>query len=451
MKILNLAYDNWEDGQELPKPNCVNIYGEGTFWDGYQLINHYLDRGLAYSDLENVIEEHEKFTTKRCKMSEVEERPNENFYYVINHFKIELTRLFIDTPIFGEEIPALLNGERPLSDIVIKYLKERNNFFLIFMTEHECDTERGYELTVKYIKSLGIDLEKLYIVNNNAKIDWLKKIHGDFKVKEHGLEFIPSSSTKVLERIGSTYKKEKEGKFFLCHNKSPKPHRYAMLMLLKKSGILEKDVNWSLVPPYYNFPIGNFYHSILDDNCLDILDEEVQYFNEIKLKTSDYEGDEGWFKPLSEINRESLPYWQQIPEKNKTFEESYVNIVTESLFSESPNVVQITEKSFRPFFFYQLPIIVASPHHISIMKQRYGFDFFEDIIDHNYDDKMNDTQRFFLIYKEIKRLYQNKDKVIEFYQNNYERLEANKQRVLDILKIKRDYMFFSNLTNITNR
>lgn len=451
MRVLNLVYDNWDIDSDLPKPNCVNIYGENTFWDGYGLINNYIDRGLGYKHLESVVEEHEKFTTKRCKMSEVDERPNENFYYIINHFKIELNRFFVDTPIHGEPIPALVEGKKPLSDEVIRYLKEKNNFFVMFMTEHECDSEKGYELTVKYIKSLGINLEKLYIVNNNAKLDWLKKIHGEFKVNEHGLEFIPNSSTVVLEKIGSTFKPEKEGKFFLCHNKSPKPHRYAILALLKKCGLLDTDVNWSLVPPYWNFPIGNFYHSIFDDYCLDILQEEVDFFSNIKLKVSDYEGDDGWFKPFSEIDRSLLPPWQQIPEKHKTFEESYVNIVTESLFSDSPNVVQITEKSFRPFFFYQLPIIIASPHHISIMKQRYGFDFFEDIIDQNYDDKMNDKERFFLIYKEIKRLHQNKESIIDFYKNNYERLEANKQRVLNILKLKRDYMFFSNLINITNR
>ena len=163
------------------------------------------------------------------------------------------------------------------------------------------------------------------------------------------------------------------------------------------------------------------------------------------MKTSDYEGEEGWFHPFSDIDKSLLPHWQQIPEKHKTYEESYVNIVTESLYTNSPNVVQITEKSFRPFFFYQLPIIFASPHHISIMKSRYDLDFFEDIIDHNYDDKLDDKQRFFETMREVKRLHENKDKVIEFYHNNYDRLESNKQKVLNILKIKRDYIFFSNL------
>lgn len=447
MRVLNLVYDNWPIDSEEPIPNCVNIYGEKTFWDGYNLINNYLDRMLSYEFLEPVLEESEKFTVKRCRFNEISERPEENFYYIINHYSIDLSRFFCVPHVHGENVQAILDGKKPLSNEVTKSLIEYDNLFLIFLTEHEPDSELGYKLTVDYLKKLGINLEKVYFVNNNAKIDWLKKIHGDFKVREHALEFIPNSSTRVLQKIGSVYKKEKEGKFFLCHNKSPKPHRYAILVLLKKIGLLDKDVNWSLVPTYWGYPVGNFYESLFDPTTIEILDEEIEYFNNIQMKVSDYEGDEGWFKPLQELDKTILPKWQQIPEKNKTFEESYVNIVTESMFSNCPNVVQITEKSFRPFFFYQFPIIIATPHHISIMKQKYGFDFFEDMIDHNYDDKMNDKQRFFDIFREIKRVYENKDKFIKFYENNFERFEANKQRVLDILKIKRDYMFFSNLTN----
>jgi hypothetical protein len=444
MITLNLVYDNWIEGEIKPIANCCNIYGPNTFWDPYDLIKHYLDKGLAYQFLEQVVEEHEKFQVKRCKMSEIQERPDEKFYYVINHYSIELHRLFQTETPHGETNQALIDKKRPLSDEVIRLLKENDKFFVMFMTEHECDTEKGFKLMVEYIQSIGVDLKKLYIVNNNAKLDWLKKIYGDHQVNEHGLEFIPSSSTMVLNRLGSNYKKEKEGKFFLCHNKSPKTHRYAVLCLLKKYGILD-DVNWSLIPSWYGYPIDDFYFPLFDRYMIEVLDDEIQYFNNIKMKTSDYEGDEGWFHPFSDIDKSMLPHWQQIPEKHKTYEESYVNIVTESLYTNSPNVVQITEKSFRPFFYYQLPIIFASPHHISIMKSRYGLDFFEDIIDHNYDDKLDDKQRFFETMREVKRLYENKDKIIEFYHNNYDRLESNKQKVLDILKIKRDYIFFSNL------
>lgn len=158
MITLNLVYDNWIEGEIKPIANCCNIYGPNTFWDPYDLIKHYLDKGLAYQFLEQVVEEHEKFQVKRCKMSEIQERLDEKFYYVINHYSIELHRLFQTETPHGETNQALIDKKRPLSDEVIRLLKENDKFFVMFMTEHECDTEKGFKLMVEYIQSIGVDL-----------------------------------------------------------------------------------------------------------------------------------------------------------------------------------------------------------------------------------------------------------------------------------------------------
>ena len=62
-----------------------------------------------------------------------------------------------------------------------------------------------------------------------------------------------------------------------------------------------------------------------------------------------------------------------------TFKNSYVNIVTETDFSD--DVIHITEKSLKPFYYYQLPIFVAPHNHLSELRKIYGFDMFDDIID----------------------------------------------------------------------
>jgi hypothetical protein len=135
----------------------------------------------------------------------------------------------------------------------------------------------------------------------------------------------------------------------------------------------------------------------------------------------------------------------RIPEKPVTFENSYVNIVTESSFIDSESVVHITEKSFRPFYFYQLPIFVSSHNHVKYLKEIYGFDMFEDVINHSYDDVVDDRNRLFEIMKEIKRLDENKEKIKEFYKKNYDRFEKNKNIIFNILKNADDYKFFRSL------
>ena len=110
----------------------------------------------------------------------------------------------------------------------------------------------------------------------------------------------------------------------------------------------------------------------------------------------------------------------------KTLQESYVNIVTESLF-EDCNKVHITEKSIRPFYFNQIPIILKSKHHIKNMREKFGFDFFDDIIDHSYDNISSDKERFYSIIKEIRRLFNNRQEIINFYKDNKKDLKKTEK------------------------
>jgi phosphoribosylaminoimidazole-succinocarboxamide synthase len=70
---------------------------------------------------------------------------------------------------------------------------------------------------------------------------------------------------------------------------------------------------------------------------------------------------------------------------------------------------------------------------------------FDDIIDHSYDEVLNDRDRLFKIAEEIKRLNNNKELVKEFYRNNYDRFEKNKNIIYNILKNTDDYLFFRSL------
>jgi hypothetical protein len=90
--------------------------------------------------------------------------------------------------------------------------------------------------------------------------------------------------------------------------------------------------------------------------------------------------------------------------------------------------------------------MVASQHHIKKMKELYGLDFFDDIIDHSYDNEPNHKKRLKMIVKEIKRINDNKDLFVRFYRNNQDRFENNKQKTIGLLDfINKDYDFFKSL------
>jgi hypothetical protein len=90
---------------------------------------------------------------------------------------------------------------------------------------------------------------------------------------------------------------------------------------------------------------------------------------------------------------------------------------------------------------------LASPYHVKYFKEKYGLDMFDDIIDHTYDNELDNKKRLNLLFNEIKRISENKDKFIEFYKNNQERFEKNKQIIIEIEKSKKDVQYFTSLIN----
>ena len=82
------------------------------------------------------------------------------------------------------------------------------------------------------------------------------------------------------------------------------------------------------------------------------------------------------------------------------------------------------------------------------MKDRFGFDMFDDVIDHSYDNEIDNSKRLFMVFNEIKKLLENKDKLIDFYKNNKNRFLNNREKVLDIYKSENDQNYFRNIVDI---
>jgi hypothetical protein len=420
-KYFNFIFDDFVNYDEQTTiANSQNLY-ERNMGECTMLIKHFIDESHNQN----------KFDYRKRKIDEVYQNNNEKFYYFIGHASYTLVELF--------------NINDPLNENVKKCLKGCNNFNVVFVTEHEPDSEEGFIVLMNYIKKNEFNSNQFYFINNNAKNDtYPKKFNFDINV--HDVEFLPSSSTIVLRNMGeSTYIPVKDGKFFMCFNKSPKPHRLSLLVLMMNNFLLD-DTNWSYIPSSFTYPKGDYYNGFFDVNDLKIFNEEIEYIYSLKIKKSDYENQDERFKEFSEVDLQGLPFWMRtVPIYPYNYENSYINIVTESMFLDNQNVIHITEKSFKPFYFYQFPMILATQGHIKKMKERYDFDFFEDVIDHSYDDESNQKVRLFKFVNELKKLNQKKEELKEFYKYNHDRFENNKQKVLNILKSEKDYEYFLSL------
>jgi hypothetical protein len=429
---INLVYDDWVDMYNTNQ-NGKKHFPDLHFGDIRHLIWSYLDKGLFFGYLQNTISNNEKFELKKCRINEVHERPDENFYYFITLHGFNYEQIF-----------KHIRFQEFFNQNLKNTLLNCKNFYVGFVTEHESDSEKGFLELNNFIIKNNLNPKQFYFINNNSLIDDIKKEHNS-DINVYKINFLPTSSTRVLEKAGEcSLITEKRGKFFMCFNKGPKRHRYALLCLLKKNNLLE-DTNWSLIPDYNPNAENEFYSHIFNSQEIESIKEEIKYFLNIGIKKNDYEIDADWIDNKGNFVENILPEWMLVPTLCVNHENSYINITTESQYLDENKVIHITEKSFKPFYYFQFPLILATHNHIKKMKELYDYDFFDDIINHEYDSEPNFKKRLYMFVQEIKRLNQNKEQIKEFYRNNQQRFIDNKNKVLKMLSDTSDFTFFKNL------
>ena len=434
MEKINLVYDKWDDEKDYPYPNLHETLGDQSFRDESGFFDFY----ERYFHVRHGFERN-CIPIKRNRIKDVYDNPQERFFYFIK-LSLNLTDVF-------------LSRKSKFSDEVIKCLKECRNFSVVFLTEHEGDNEEGFKLLLKIISDLSLNQNQFYILNNNSNLNTYNQKFNS-KINTVRLNLIPITCNSVFSQMPVEFNQNKIGKFFICHNRQQKPHRYAILSLLKKNNILE-NVNWSLTSGQKrNRHDWGFLDSVLSKEEIDELKDEIEYFFEIEIKNSDFE-DPSWFMMGNgEVNRDGFPELSgsagesgglMLPEHSLAHVNSYVNIVNESIFMDDTNTIHISEKSFRPFAFHQIPIIISTQNHIKKMKEEFGFDFFDDVVNHDYDGLPTIKERIKGAMNEIIRLNNNKDSIIDFYGKNKERFEKNRQIVCNIPDKLDDYNFFKSL------
>ena len=219
---------------------------------------------------------------------------------------------------------------------------------------------------------------------------------------------------------------------FQCFNNTNKPHRYGILSLLKHNNLLQY-VDYSLLRPKDFFPPTNYHESFIRhifslEMCEKIYDDYCFILNKGIPKYIESEGE--FIIDKSNKMPDNSKYHKNNPYKN-----AYINIVTESQY-EFENLVHITEKTVQPFYYSQIPIFVSAPLTIKNLKKYYDFDFFDDFINHSYDNETNPEKRMLMIVDEIKRLSENPEKIKNFYVSNKHRLLENQKKVELLSKSK---------------
>jgi hypothetical protein len=374
---------------------------------------------------------------------------NSDWHWIVNEPKLNqkfynIDDVTVDKDFFylisytTNQLRTILNGTFILSNEAIECCKKKN-LKILFLNFHEVNYDEFNVLQsiVTYISDLGLNDENFYYVNNNSKLEeYVNTLNS--KIHTYTSVALFEMLANKLNRNKSVFKPNKEF-LFSCHNRATRKHRIETLCFLKKYDIL-KDTDWTYTDTNKNLinEIGFEYSS----QYFSFVADELDFFKNVGLKYSKYEEDKIDLLQLDggHITNVVTP---------ECYIESYINIITETNFYIPE--IHISEKSFRAFYFMQLPIFIATDRHVEHLRKKFGFDMFDDLIDHSYDLEKNTKKRMKMVLEEIKRLNDNKELVIDFYKKNKSRFEKNLDLFQKAYNKEETLNFFKKLSNIDNK
>ena len=355
----------------------------------------------------------------------------EKYYYFFEH------RYYLATK-------SISDGKLPISDEILNLLKTNPNFNIIFSNDAESDDDFLIEYLDKTFKDLSVDTSKIVVINCNERNTDLK-IRLNTLMKTHTTNNGKFAYSKELSRFPYQYN-EKRNFLFMCYNRSVKSHRFGLLGHLMRHNIID-TIDWSWIRGYeimkhylkseHDLMNSWFLNEIFSKKEIIEYKSEIMDLAEVQIKKSVNESN-------YEVDGEGHCFDTQASYSNNPYSNSYINIVTETNFYKN-DIVILSEKSFIPLYFSQIPIIMSSVNHIQKMRDRHGFDFFDDIVNHSYDREPDFKKRFKMIVDEIIRLNGKKEEIEIFVKKNKNRFDRNVRIVEDLIKDKTDYDFYNSL------
>ena len=281
-------------------------------------------------------------------------------------------------------------------------------------------------LNFKLLEKINSDIEfKLIIIHKdcaaptsfkNIKVLSPEYNHGDLDVHKKFNYYLLNAGKQKLRKLSLDFWNYNKNQIrlnkFLCTNGTVKPHRTVFYNFLKETAVINNT--------FYSY-LG--YH-INDTKISDVFDDTITYNNEftkpIYLDTTWNIGD-----PLSEFTPLSI------------ISNTYFDIVSCTQF-ENTEKLFTSEKVFRPFLSFVFPIFLGQSGLCNLLRNM-GFDLFDDIINHSYDDEKNPSKRINFLFNEIIRLNKLSNlELFQIYKENHYRFLNNFEKLEELANIQID-------------
>lgn len=337
-------------------------------------------------------------------------------------FVDELLKNNPDIKVFACNLDAFVNKASLLlydEEICKKY---PNVFFIFFY--HELDFTILLNSKVEQLNNIAYVLNSF---NTSDMMSLTDKVFPYYIINS----YLQKNYNLLNDLYQSQYSLRKSKKYNFL-NGIHKPHRFAAYQLIKKHNMLE-DGFFSYLD-YPNF-LEQESHRKETAEWLNISLEEFE--NELKTTKIPYLLET--YEPTPQPGIFYTPFlvppiysWQ-----------SYISITSETNYVESSNIVSLSEKSFKAFAGFNIPLIYGQPNIVDYLKEL-GFDMFDDLFDNTPTNNKADTlaklDRNLQVINNMSF-----EELHNFYLNNYERIKHNfyhltkRMKNFHFSKIKQSY------------
>lgn len=308
---------------------------------------------------------------------------------------------------------------------VINFLKENKPKIYLFNRELVEDYDGDYinDLADSFPNTLFIfhDMETYMFINNrrgfkhkncivisnsfeNYKID--RKYHHNYYALNAGTQ----KHWKYIHKLWEMTSELKRFKKYHFFNGIHKPHRLLTYDMMKRNNLLEEGF----------FSYLDYMNMVHRD---DVVENMVNFFGfKSKQEYTDYVSN--FEIPYLCDTNESTPNvfvaWAYPPQYTL---QSYIGITTETFFFDDHDKVSTSEKSWKSFLGFNIPLILGQRNTYEFLKD-YKFDLFEDFFD--VKPQNNSDEMLIQFEKNLKKIKKIKlEELHEFYLKNRNRIREN--------------------------
>jgi hypothetical protein len=251
-------------------------------------------------------------------------------------------------------IDPLLGQELPYDEIE----KESNAYVII--TTHEGASHRWFDRLIPKLQSLGIPSDHI-ILRSACLWDPDSPIRNIHTIVDECSDFITGLEQSILDTSLPTH-------HYVCLNRG---HRWQRYQLVKE--ILDRGLGQFGKLSYIELPAN------ADPRFINLIKPDPNWHEQRDVTDPDISG--ALFNVISETAYEPLVDSEKL------------------IHHHRPG---ITEKTYKCFALYQIPVWVA-PYRAVACYRQLGFDVFDDIVDHGYDLELDPVKRIGMVAEQIQK------------------------------------------------